>query len=289
MAYIDFPLSPTPGQTYQFEGRVWLWNGTEWGGTGGFTSGPAGPTGPQGSTGPTGAAGVLGVTGPTGPTGPAGPAGSTGSTGPTGPNGSRGITGSTGATGSAGSAGAAGPTGPTGPTGSSGSNGPAGATGPTSWDLVSQGVTGTIITGTLTNTASLVSGIIPANSVVAGDNLEIYVRAVFTKGTSDISTLRTYISTDGTIGGGTLLLTVSVTATNTFAGVQSIFSVRASNQTLCIAPTTSRASDYATTTVAQSALNINWTVNQYLVSAIQLSTATTNSGYVVNQYFLNLK
>lgn len=52
---IDFPTSPSPGDTYSFSGRTWTWNGTGWVATTG---------GPQGVTGPTGATGATGATGP---------------------------------------------------------------------------------------------------------------------------------------------------------------------------------------------------------------------------------
>jgi hypothetical protein len=80
---IDFPPSPTPGQTYTYSGQTYQWSGTLWrlvrtsavgptGPTGAASTvpGPTGPTGPEGPTGPTGAASS--VTGPTGATGPTG-------------------------------------------------------------------------------------------------------------------------------------------------------------------------------------------------------------------------
>ena len=69
MPPIDFPNSPTVGQTYTVEDRGWIWDGSVWQSQG---SGAV--------TGPTGAAGATGPTGPTGPsvTGPTGPTGATG-------------------------------------------------------------------------------------------------------------------------------------------------------------------------------------------------------------------
>lgn len=86
MPAIDFPNSPTNGQTYTNGIQTYRWNGTAWrlvrtsavgptgptGATGAPSNvtGPTGPTGAQGATGPTGAAST--VTGPTGAQGPTG-------------------------------------------------------------------------------------------------------------------------------------------------------------------------------------------------------------------------
>ena len=144
MAALDFPNSPSTGDTYAApDGMTWEYDGSKWdvlgsenaiGPTGptGADSLVTGPTGPTGAdslvTGPTGADSL--VTGPTGPTGAdslvTGPTGATGAdslvTGPTGPTGADSLV--TGPTGSQGDLGPTGPTGadsvvtgPTGPTG----------------------------------------------------------------------------------------------------------------------------------------------------------------------------
>lgn len=105
---IDFPNSPTIGETFVSGGRTWQWNGSVWNAQ--AASGPTGPTGPIGLDGPTGPTGPLGPTGPEGgPTGPTGPTGPDGATGPTGPIGATGPTGADSTV--------EGPTGPTGATG----------------------------------------------------------------------------------------------------------------------------------------------------------------------------
>jgi len=95
MSSIDFPNSPTIGQTFSAGGNVWQWTGTVWQVVRVTPTGPTGPQGEIGPTGPTGATGadsiIPGPTGPTGDTGPTGPAstveGPTGPTGATGPAG----------------------------------------------------------------------------------------------------------------------------------------------------------------------------------------------------------
>jgi hypothetical protein len=69
MTAIDFPNSPSVGNTHSAGGRTWIWTGSVWNAVettsvGGAT-GPTGPTGPQSTvTGPTGATGATGPTGP---------------------------------------------------------------------------------------------------------------------------------------------------------------------------------------------------------------------------------
>ena len=142
---INFPASPTNGDTYTYGSRTWSWNGSAWDAIT-TTFGPTGPTGPSvtGPTGPTGTFTINSSTPPSSPgngqawldttdgrqyvyysdgdssqrvevgsslAGPTGPTGPIGVTGPTGPSG--GPIGPTGATGPTG-AGATGPTGPAG-------------------------------------------------------------------------------------------------------------------------------------------------------------------------------
>lgn len=151
---IDFPNSPTNGQTYTDGGRTWSWDGEKWSVVRSTVLGPTGPIGPTGPLGPTGPTGPTGATGPQGPEGEFVPAAGTpptpatpgdtwyntedgalyvyydnfwvevgttefgGATGPTGPLGPTGPTGPFGPTGAASNVtGPSGPTGPTGPTG----------------------------------------------------------------------------------------------------------------------------------------------------------------------------
>lgn len=67
MPAVDFPSTPTIGQTVSVDGRSWTWDGSVWGAVVAGT----GPQGPQGETGATGA---------TGPQGPAGADGTFSST-----------------------------------------------------------------------------------------------------------------------------------------------------------------------------------------------------------------
>lgn len=93
MSAIDFPNSPSLGQTFGANGNVWEWTGTVWKVV---RVTPTGPTGPQGEVGPTGPQGEQGPTGPTGADGADGADGATGPQGEVGPTGATGATGDTG-------------------------------------------------------------------------------------------------------------------------------------------------------------------------------------------------
>lgn len=80
MSTINFPDSPSPNDTYTFNGKTWKWDGVNWN----LIATLTGPTGAQGIQGPTGPQGIQGLMGPTGPTGPQGIAGPTGPQGVTG-------------------------------------------------------------------------------------------------------------------------------------------------------------------------------------------------------------
>jgi len=64
---LDFPTSPTIGQTYSSGTKTWQWDGSAWVGQTGF--GPQGTQGIQGFTGPQGTTGLQGITGTQGTTG----------------------------------------------------------------------------------------------------------------------------------------------------------------------------------------------------------------------------
>lgn len=66
---IDYPSNPSVGQTYNFNGRSWLWDGYAWSLTSVGIIGATGSTGPIGATGATGLQGSTGPQGSTGATG----------------------------------------------------------------------------------------------------------------------------------------------------------------------------------------------------------------------------
>ena len=72
MSIIDFPNSPSNGDTYTFDNKLWTFDGEKWETSGGSKGqkgepgpggGEKGETGAQGATGPTGGKGEKGETG----------------------------------------------------------------------------------------------------------------------------------------------------------------------------------------------------------------------------------
>ena len=133
---INFPDSPTNGQTYAVGSFTWQFNGEKWIGANNITlDGLSNVSAATPSSGEVlqwnGSAWVPSlVVGPEGPTGPTGPEGPIGATGAPGADGADGNDGAPGIPGEAGMAGAAGEPGPPGADGADGADGATGATGP---------------------------------------------------------------------------------------------------------------------------------------------------------------
>ena len=179
MSNIDFPNSPTNGDTYSFDGKQWTFDGEKWESSGG-SKGQKGEPGPgSGDKGQKGEVGA-GTTGPTGNKGEKGEIGAQGTTGPAGPGGSAGGTGPTGGKGEKGEVGV---TGPTGPQGATGPQGPQGATGPTG-DKGATG-SGTNQTLTLNSTAGQLA-------ISDGNNVDLRQTQYLYSSTSDLPSASTY-------------------------------------------------------------------------------------------------
>ena len=159
MSNIDFPNTPSNGDTYSYDGKQWTYDGEKWETSGG-SKGQKGEPGPGG--GDKGAKGEPGVGGSTGPSGNKGEKGESGPQGAVGPQGS------------GGAQGVAGPTGPQGATGPTGPTGDKGATG-----------SGTNQTLTLNSTAGQLA-------ISDGNNVDLRQTQYLYSSTSDLPSASTY-------------------------------------------------------------------------------------------------
>ena len=158
MSNIDFPNSPSNGDTYSFDGKQWTYDGEKWESSGG-SKGQKGEPGPGGGDkGEPGVAGSNGATGPTGTKGEKGESGPQGTTGPAGPQGA---------------------TGPQGSQGDAGATGPAGDKGE-----VGAGTTQTLINGGIAGTGNL--------SITSGNTVDLRQTQFLYSATSDLPSASTY-------------------------------------------------------------------------------------------------
>ena len=137
---------------------------------------------------------------------------------------------------------------------------------------------GTGVTGTTSNTLTS-SVLIPANSVEVGDVITVRARVRKT-GTAGLLTIRSYINTSAAIGGSNMSIT-SVSNTSLYAQFSRSFPVKTTTNTEAFPIGSQYVDDAQTGTVVVSA-NIDWTVDQYLVIAVQNTSAadTTRGSYI---------
>jgi hypothetical protein len=135
---------------------------------------------------------------------------------------------------------------------------------------------GTAITGTTVSTLTS-SVLIPANTVTTGDILYIKTRVRKT-GTAGTLTTRMYVNTSAAIGGSLIGTSAAAAATTLmFQYTRSLAVKSATNSESMAGNLNVNADDNSAVTTAVSANNINWTVDQYIVIAVQNgSTADTS-------------
>lgn len=130
------------------------------------------------------------------------------------------------------------------------------------------------ITGTTTNT--LVKSIqINGNTFTTSDIFQFFARVEKTGAAGNV-TVRMYVNTSASLSGATLL------GTATAAGIgQNMYRtplIKSATDTRILSPTQSVSmDDAASLTVANSSLNIDWTITQYLIVAIQNGNTADSS------------
>jgi hypothetical protein len=126
------------------------------------------------------------------------------------------------------------------------------------------------LTGTTANT-KVVSQLVPANTFAVGDIIEIKCR--FGKTTSTgLTTLRIYINTADslTVPAATLIATSTTSnTTNNYLGTERQVLIKSATVTQSVNAASSLFSDLGNFNGVQTNSNIDWTVNQYIIFAIQ--------------------
>ncbi len=135
---------------------------------------------------------------------------------------------------------------------------------------------GTAVTGT-TNTTLTSTLLIPANTVAVGDSISLKVRAVKT-GTAGTSRVFTYANTSATISGATLLASgPAAAAANIYHQVSREFVITSATTTQGFPSGTALITDDVNTSVTITNSNIDWTVDQYIVFAINNASAADST------------
>ena len=134
---------------------------------------------------------------------------------------------------------------------------------------------GTAVTGTTANT--LTSSItIPANTVAVGDIINIRVRARKT-GTAGTITMRWYVNTSAAIGGSTVGTSTTPAAANIYIQMSRTLAVKSSTVTEAFQGGGATLVDDVAFTALPTNNNIDWTVQQFFVVALQNGAAGDSS------------
>jgi hypothetical protein len=135
---------------------------------------------------------------------------------------------------------------------------------------------GTAVTGTTVSTKTA-HVLIPANTVSTGDILYIKTRIRKT-GTAGTLTTRMYINTNSAIGGSLIATSAAAAATSLYFQYSRTLAVKSATNTESMAGNLNiNADDNVSATVAVSASNINWAVDQYLIIAVQNGSTADSS------------
>jgi hypothetical protein len=144
------------------------------------------------------------------------------------------------------------------------------------------------VTGTTANT-KVVSVLIPANTITVGNIIEIKARAGKTGG-AGITTLRVYVNTaDSIVSPAPTLLTTTALASiaQNYIGIDRSAIVKTATNTQTAAATVTIPSDAAAGTAALTNSNVDWTVNQYIIFALQNGAAGDST--VLSYYQIEIK
>lgn len=133
------------------------------------------------------------------------------------------------------------------------------------------------ITGNTNNNIAK-SFLIPANTVVGGNILELLARSIKT-GASNISTLRFHHNTTNSLSGATQIgIMSSAVGTSLFFGKETIMVVKSSTSTEVALSSFSTATDRANLiSISPTSLVMNWTTDVWIIIAIQNASSADST------------
>jgi hypothetical protein len=146
----------------------------------------------------------------------------------------------------------------------------------------------TAVTGN-TNNNKVVSVLIPANTITVGNIIEIKARAGKT-GSAGIATLRVYANTaDSIVSPAPTLLTTTalISIATNYIGIDRTAIVKSATNTQTAQANSSIPTDAAVGTASLTNSNIDWTINQYLIFALQNGAAGDST--VLSYYQIEIK
>tara|TARA_R110000868_G_scaffold393940_1_gene665110 strand:+ start:1025 stop:1489 length:465 start_codon:yes stop_codon:yes gene_type:complete len=150
--------------------------------------------------------------------------------------------------------------------------------------LIKSTIDGTSVTGTANTITSSV--LIVANGLTVGDIFEVNFGFSKLVATATLS-VRLYINTSNSLTGATQLTLYGTTAA-LFAGcLGRILYIKNATDTQLYTTTASTATNPDTLALANTSLNIDWTVSQYLIVALNHSSGTSNNSF--STFLLGLK
>lgn len=140
---------------------------------------------------------------------------------------------------------------------------------------------GTGVTGTTTSTLTS-SVLIPANTVAVGDIIIVKTR-VRKSGTAGTLVTRMYVNTSAAIGGSLIATSAAAAAPGVYFQYNRTLAVKTTTNTETMAGNANvNADDNTSLTIAVSTNNIDWTVDQYIIVAVQNGSIadTTRSSFI---------
>ncbi len=135
--------------------------------------------------------------------------------------------------------------------------------------------TSSALTGTTSNTL-IKSGLIKANTYSSSATDTVVVECANVKtGTNGTFTNRLYANTSSSLSGATIIATFQGTAANLYTHIVRNGIIKSSSNTEFLSPSTSGATDMGVQgTLIPTTVNIDWTVDQYIVAAMQNASAS---------------